>query len=413
MKILVVAHRLELGGTQVNAIELATVLQRRHGHEVVVAAAPGPAEAMLARNGLRYLPLPDADRHPTRGRVRVLADIGVQEAPDLVHVWDWPQCFDAYPGLHVRQRRPMLCSVMSMSVARNLPRHLPITYGTPLLRRSASHRRRGPVYLLEPPVDLSANRPDKALADAWRRAMRIADDELLIVAVTRIEHHMKLEGLQRTLDCMPSLARSHPVRLAVVGEGSALSRVQARADEVNREAGRHVVTLTGGLLDPRPAYAAADVVVGMGSSALRAMAHSKPVVVLGEQGFSRLLDERSFGRFADGGYYGRGDGTDDDLCGQLRQLLSDPSERLRVGRFSAEAVQRYSLDDAGARLAMYCEDAVDLPTNPAVARLEGARSAGLVVAGRGRTLASAVRLSRTVPAQRAAPRTSVRSGEAS
>ena len=50
-------------------------------------------------------------------------------------------------------------------------------------------------------------------------------------------------------------------------------------------AGRQVVLLTGEIADPRPAYAAADVVVGQGGSALRGMAFGKPLVVVGEGRF--------------------------------------------------------------------------------------------------------------------------------
>ena len=40
-------------------------------------------------------------------------------------------------------------------------------------------------------------------------------------------------------------------------------------------AGRTVISFAGMLVDPRAAYSAADIVVGMGSSALRAMAFAK------------------------------------------------------------------------------------------------------------------------------------------
>ena len=53
--------------------------------------------------------------------------------------------------------------------------------------------------------------------------------------------------------------------------------------------GRQVVLLTGEIADPRSAYAAADVVVGQGGSALRGMAFGKPLIVVGEEGFSELL----------------------------------------------------------------------------------------------------------------------------
>ncbi len=68
------------------------------------------------------------------------------------------------------------------------------------------------------------------------------------------------------------------------------------------------MVLTGAMVDPRPAYAAADVVVGMGGSALRGMAFGKAVIVVGERNFAEIFDPDTAERFYDRGIYGLGDG---------------------------------------------------------------------------------------------------------
>ena len=79
------------------------------------------------------------------------------------------------------------------------------------------------------------------------------------------------------------------VQLVVVGDGPARPAVEEAAAAANARAGRRVVVLAGEMVDPRPAYAAADVVLGMGGSALRGMAFGKPLVVAGVGGFWKLL----------------------------------------------------------------------------------------------------------------------------
>ena len=199
MKVLVVAHRMDIGGTQTNAIELASHVQKHHGVEVVIAAAPGPAAAWATDRGVDLRLLPDSDRHPSMTRVRALTDIAEDVRPDLVHVWDWPQCFDAYPGLHLRMRLPVLCTCMGMVVPRFIPRHLVTTFGTRELAASARHTRRGTVHLLEPPVDVEANRPGVVDGKELRAEWGIAPDELLISMVSRLESWLKLESLTRTI----------------------------------------------------------------------------------------------------------------------------------------------------------------------------------------------------------------------
>jgi hypothetical protein len=53
MKILVFAHHLEIGGTQVNAIEISAALRDLHGHNVVLFATPGPMVKLIEKKGLR------------------------------------------------------------------------------------------------------------------------------------------------------------------------------------------------------------------------------------------------------------------------------------------------------------------------------------------------------------------------
>ena len=102
MKILVFAHRLELGGTQVNAIELAAALRDLHGHQVVLFATPGPMVKLVNEKGLRLLPAPDARLHPSPGRMHALRAAVRQERPDRIHVWDWWQCLEAFPQPRAR-----------------------------------------------------------------------------------------------------------------------------------------------------------------------------------------------------------------------------------------------------------------------------------------------------------------------
>ncbi|MGE5764553.1 MAG: glycosyltransferase family 4 protein, partial [Mycobacterium leprae] len=159
MKVLVYAHRLELGGTQTNAIELTAQARDRFGLDVTLFATPGPAAELAAGKGLRLLPAPDGLRNPSLGRMRALRAAVDRERPDLLHVWDWPQCLDALYGVAMPTRVPILCTVMSMTLARFLPRRVSLTFGTEELVARARAVRRGPVELLETPVDTTANAP--------------------------------------------------------------------------------------------------------------------------------------------------------------------------------------------------------------------------------------------------------------
>ncbi len=383
MKVLVHAHRFELGGSQTNAIELASRLRDAYGVESFFVAVPGPACELAEQRGLPFVPLPDSSRHPSRRVGRALVAAATRFEPDLVHTWDWPQTIESYHALHVGRGLPMLASSMSMVIDRILPRTVTTTFGTPQLADAARPRWRAPVELIEPPVDVESDAPGRAAGAEFRDAHGLDPTGLLVVSVSRLVGHMKLEGIRRAADAIAALAPGCAVQLAIVGEGPAAGALAAQADAINARIGRRVVVLTGALVDPAPAYEAADVVVGMGGSALRAMAFAKPVVVMGERGFSRVLDEDSVPGFVHRGFFGIGeDGADDPLAAQLQSLLASPARRAELGAAGRElVVTRYGVPAVAERLEAIYRSVVARRPARFRARREAARSVAVQAAG--------------------------------
>ncbi|MDQ1385965.1 MAG: phosphatidyl-myo-inositol alpha-mannosyltransferase, partial [Actinomycetota bacterium] len=148
------------------------------------------------------------------------------------------------------------------------------------------------------------------------------------------------------------------------------------ADAVNARLGRNAVILTGALIDPRPAYAAADVMIGMGGSILRGMAFGKPCIVLGEQGFSDVFEPSTAKMFFWQGYYGLGDGdlSPEPLVHQLRRLVASPDLRAELGRFSLDTIERrYALAPLAADLDALYRTTVDQRVARRVEWTEAAR----------------------------------------
>jgi glycosyltransferase involved in cell wall biosynthesis len=170
----------------------------------------------------------------------------------------------------------------------------------------------------------------------------------------------------------------------LVGDGERRRELQQLADSTNAELGRPAVILTGELLDPRPAYAAADLVVGMGSSALRAMAFGKPVVIAGERGFSAKFTPESANCFYYKGMYGLGNGSPDNsqLIAEIRELAEHPDLRSALGEFSRQfVVKHFALEVASARLAKFCETAISQSRNFHITAADSLRTGAVLVAG--------------------------------
>jgi glycosyltransferase involved in cell wall biosynthesis len=392
MKVLVFAHQLDLGGTQVNAIELTAALRDQYGHDIVMFATPGPSVDLAHERKIRLVPAPGAHHHPSLARMRALMDVVRREKPDLIHAWDWPQCLDSYYGAHLVQRVPLVVSDMSMQLNRILPKTVPTTFGTPQIVAKAKAAGRMMVDLLLPPVDVHANAPGVVSGTEFRKRYGIEPDEIVLVTVSRLTQWMKAESLRRTLDVVRRIGNSRPLRLVIVGDGNARPALDLLASETNAELGRPAAILTGALTDPRPAYAAADIVLGMGGSALRGMAFGKPVVIVGEGGFSAVFNAESADAFYYHGIYGLGTGQSDNtnLRRQISALIEVPGRLSELGEFSREFVlKHFALDALAARLNRFFQSALSERPNLLVSAADGSRTLAVLLAGKMRSAVKA------------------------
>lgn len=361
MRILVFPRDLELGGSSINAIDLAAAV-RLYDYEPVIFSSPGPLEDRLAELDLAFEPvrLPTSPR-PSPQVIRSLAAAIRRHRIDLVHTYEYWPCVEALYGSALLSGKSVLSTIMSMDLPSYLPRSIPLTVGTRDLIRAAEQMRAAAAFLVEPPIDTQLDHPGIDPSD-------LSADVLTVVLVSRVAISMKQEGIERTIDAVGSIGRSREIRLLVVGDGSAMSAIQARAARVNESLGQEVVVMTGAMHDPRPAYSAADIVVGMGSSVLRGMAFGKPAIVVGERGFTLPVTPETMDTFDRTGFYGIGEGRlpagEDPLADHLGELADNPGRRHELGEFGRKLVQqRYSLDAIAAALdRIYLEVARSVPS---------------------------------------------------
>lgn len=361
MKILIYPALMEIGGSQTNAIELAHGVAAL-GHEVVLFGPDGVLRDVVRNLGLHYVLAPQERVWPSRPNMSALRRLVRDEGIDVVHGYEWGPTMDLALGPHLHEGIPLVSTVMSMSVPDFLPRHVPLIVGTAELKRehAAGHRR---LYLMEPPIDTQRNLPgDSAMA---RTRFGFDEGDFVVVVVGRLVSDLqKVQGVLAAISAVDKLAGSLPIRLLVVGEGHGAADVRRHAQAVNTRRGRDVVVVAGALLDPREAYDAANVVLGMGSSALKGLAFAKPVVVQGAAGFWKLFDDSTLPYFLEQGWYGSGGGGSPELGEILRGLYRDPVRRTALGiRGRALVIDRFSLAQASEDLVRIYTQALGAPAS--------------------------------------------------
>ena len=386
MKLVLYPHVLEVGGSQLGAIDLARALRDR-GHDVVVFGQPGPLVERIAELELEFAAAPRPRGRPSPPVMKALCELVRRRGIELVHGFEWTTAVEAYFGPRSLLGTPAVAAIYSSAVAPFLPRDMPVIIGTQQLAEHERARGRPRVYGIEPAVDLRHDDPGAVDAGEFARRYELDPAALTIVTVTRLAVELKLEGLLVAIDVAADLAQTVPVQLVIVGDGPARATVEERAAAANARAGRRVVVLTGSLSDPRPAHAAAGVTLGMGTSALRAMAFGSPLIVQGEEGFWELLTPETAGGFVHDGWYGIGGGPDEGparLRAQLARVAGDEPLRRELGRFGRRLVEeRFSLDRAAEiHLDVYRESIAAGPIRRRASLLPAARSAAGLTAYR-------------------------------
>lgn len=340
LRILIGLNRLWLAGAELNAVDLATKFRER-GHHVVIVGQDEDDRAMVEFAQHRGLAVRVLDRGPNWSLIRPLESIVKEERIQLIHMYYSRLTLAALLGPYRRWGTPVVRTEYGPgNVAAFYSSHLIV--GTEECAQAMPPWFDAPVSVIEPPVDTLQDRHDAVDVDGFLAHHHIDVDRPCVALVSRLDRLDKLEGVLRSIDACAAL-ESPGVTLVIVGSGDALSDVRQAADRVNDRLGRRAVVLTGKLHDPRPAYAAADVVVGMGGSALRAMAFEKPVVILGANGFALPFEPATAEYFFWHGFYGRGPMY--DLTAALSRILSDPALKVSLGQFGRRTVEtRYSLD---------------------------------------------------------------------
>jgi glycosyltransferase involved in cell wall biosynthesis len=356
--VLVQLNSLEIGGTQLNAVDLARAVAPLGFRSVLFGPAdslPDSGPSLLdvaAQRGVEVHAYDRADGVLIGGAEQLERRAAGLKA-DIVHVYgEAGEPRHAFWGPCRAGRRPFVHTIYEMAVDPKTYRHTSLIIGTGYLRDELAARP-GLTALISPPVDTDVDRYDPGLGAEFRAQWGLPETTPLAVIVSRLDKAMKAVPVETAIRAMPLLAGE--VALVVVGTGTEEASLRELASRVEAEAGRRLVYFTGAIADPRGAYSAADVVLGMGGSAARALSFGRPLIVQGEQGTSELFTPASADDLFRRSFWSPDHESDASakLAAAIRSAI-DPASSVdsALGVFGREyAVANFSLDAMGARLA--------------------------------------------------------------
>ena len=350
--VIVQLNDLGLGGTQINAIDLAAELRSMGWSSIVVGfASAKPTGPSLLEHAERRgidIHLSNTPTNSLRGAV-FLARLARRHRARLVHVYSGLNSRSAYYGPSRWGRRPLVTTMYEMAIHPSEYEHTSLIVGTGYTAERLASRP-GPVQFISPPVDVHRDVFDPALADEFIQRWELDPDAVHVIIVTRLTYVLKELSVRLSIEAMRDASLSG-FQLVVVGDGEAFEPLNALAADVNAEVGRRAVVFTGALSDPAPAYSATDISIGMGASAARALSFARPLIVSGEFGLFETWDEQSGRRLQMDGFWSPLSQHDavEQLRRQLLDLGPDVARRAELGEYGRRfAIENFSLE-AGAR----------------------------------------------------------------
>jgi glycosyltransferase involved in cell wall biosynthesis len=357
VRLLLYVDNLGIGGAQHSTIDLAAGFARR-GHHVVLASQLGPLAGLARERGLRVV-LGPVTRHPrARAAASVWRAVG-ESRPDVVVAVGSAAALEALSGA---RGVPVVCGYPGDSLPPWVPRTPPLVAGQARVLDQATGRN-PEVVRIGAAVDTGHNHP--GIDGSGFRDEVGAGDGALGVLVSRLAPRQKPVGIELALAAAAELARRRPFLLVVVGDGRLRPEVEAAAGDA--------VRLVGALADPRPAYAAADVVLGLGTSLLRGMAHGRPAVALGVDGAAEAVGPSTLGGLSASGWFAAGDPvTPSGLADLVEAVLDDRRDLGALGRDAVVAER--DAEVTAARWEPVLEAAAASPPSSAAVATDLARS---------------------------------------
>ena len=143
-RVLVYVHNLELGGSQINAVDLAAAV-RDYGFESVIV---GPQDMRPAGPSLvdvaaeRNVPLLMVEReHTTVRAARQLSRLAASTGAGIIHVYNTWSFRPAYWGPCLFARRPLVMTVYEMAIDPIVYQAPPLIVGARYLTEEAAGRK--------------------------------------------------------------------------------------------------------------------------------------------------------------------------------------------------------------------------------------------------------------------------------
>ncbi|PIX17074.1 hypothetical protein CO110_07670 [Candidatus Desantisbacteria bacterium CG_4_9_14_3_um_filter_40_11] len=351
MKILVLIGRAGIGGHVISTLTIASALLAKH--KVVLAAGKGKLSDEIEKRGIKYIEIPffiEAFNQEYAYfsffswiTIKRVMEIVKKEEINIIHAFDAPASFVAN----------------FVTVFTGIPTVTTICGGP------------GPVYPLPifQKLIVFSKEYKKVMIDKFKWDKkdvviiknRINFKEEVknevgqtcnfpfipqhknIMMVTRFSGE-KIKAIEYVFKAVEGILNLRSdITLILIGNGQFYEKINILTKEINNKIGRKGIILTGDVINANLLLKYGDIVIGVGRSAFEGMFWGKPTIIVGENGFAGVIEEKTVEELEYYNFSGRNVDVSVD-CKELEKviwkILEDEQYALKIGRFGREYLEQ-------------------------------------------------------------------------
>lgn len=348
MKILVLIEIASLGGHVLSAFNTATELARRD-HCIVFAGGDGPMKKDISSkfnyNLIDYFynfgSKQTYFRFKSFHTIKQIEQIVLKEQIDHIHAFD-ARSFVSGTMVSIKLRIPITCTLCG-----GITPYDYIPHADKLIVFSKEQRRKliQEYSWKEKNIAVISNRLnmeqfkniDTTEAQNICLQYGIDPDAFNIVMITNFLDTKKKAILFVLNTLVGVLAEQSHVNLIFIGErGDFYNEAKLIGEKINKNIGRRAIVFTGAIKNAQRLLIFSDIVLGVGRSAFEGMAHHKPTMIIGENGYAGTASEERIKDIAYYNFSGRNINNNNenlDFINEIQRLLFDKTYYDKIKSF--------------------------------------------------------------------------------
>ena len=346
IRVLMLVDALNIGGTETHVLNITKKLMDM-GIYVVVATSGGPMEVIMKSYGIKVIKIPIAGDYifnkKILGIVRTLKNIIDEEKINIIHCHLFAS-MQLASEIYRMYKIPYVVTIHGLFY----PNHLyystcmqaasVIAVSEPvrkMLDTKLGSRIQDKIVVLPNGVSLDMIKRSSQNVDI-RKELNIPRNGKVLCYCSRLDWN-KTNAARVFLFSFSQLLEEFPyLHAVIVGDGSGRDSIEKEAQIINEMIGEEKVHVVGAKVNVIPYYRESSIVIGTGRVALEAMLCRRPVIALGNQGYTGPITERNRERqwqmyFGDHDALGKPNAA--RLTRDIKYLMWNPDRRRSIGEW--------------------------------------------------------------------------------